>query len=179
MNRLLWWASAVASYVVIVGIASMVVKSSRRRPYFEPDLNRNDQLAGLLLGSAKGMIVAACFATAIEKYTLGYLKGVPWIEEHARGSLALEWNRTYQPVPRLWTSAPVQHYVSQIQRMGLQGAFTNTNNASSPEHPSTPKSPSSTASESTKVGSSPDLPAEIARAVEAIEGDLKGLSPRN
>src|SRR5262249_61189010 len=98
----------------------MVVKSYRRRPYFEPDLNRNDQLAGLLLGSAKGIIVAACLATAIEKYALDYLKGVPWIEVHAQGSLALDWNRTYQPVPWLWSSAPVQHYVSQIQRMGLQ-----------------------------------------------------------
>jgi uncharacterized membrane protein required for colicin V production len=64
MDRILWWTSAVASYVVVVGLASLAIKMMRRPdPSGLPEARRDDQFAGFLLGAAKGALVAA-FLTA-------------------------------------------------------------------------------------------------------------------
>src|SRR4051794_411063 len=54
LDRLLWWASAVLSYVVMVGLGSLTVKMYRRRTFGEAEPSRADQFAGFLLGAAKG-----------------------------------------------------------------------------------------------------------------------------
>jgi hypothetical protein len=185
LDRLLWWSSAVACYVVMVGVATLLVKSVRRRPYFEPDLNRNDQLAGLLLGAAKGTVVAVFLATAIETYALDYVKGLPWAADHAKGSMALEWNKLYRPVPWIWGAPPVQHYVSHIRRMGLQSPTENAARqpAAEPSGKATEPASVQTASRPPRMALPAEdqtgSPSEVARAIDKIEHELKKLEPRN
>ena len=81
---------------------------------------RNDQFAGFLLGGAKGLVVAAFVAAAILRYGSQPIETVPWAAEQVKTSLAVQWTETYQPVPRIWSSPPVRHFVDHIQRMGLQ-----------------------------------------------------------
>src|SRR4051812_30165476 len=59
VDRLLWWSSAVISYVVLVGLATLIVKLYRRQPFGIEERNRTDQLAGMILGAAKGLVIAA------------------------------------------------------------------------------------------------------------------------
>ncbi|HEX8200072.1 MAG TPA: CvpA family protein, partial [Isosphaeraceae bacterium] len=49
LDKLLWWAAAVASYVVMTGVATWLVRAYRRHPYGESDPHRGDQSAGALL----------------------------------------------------------------------------------------------------------------------------------
>jgi uncharacterized membrane protein required for colicin V production len=121
VDRILWWVSAVVTYVVLVGLVTLVIKMTRR-----PEIpgiresGRNDQFAGFLLGAAKGLLVA-CFLTAgVEKYALKYIGVMPWAEEQVKTSWAIKCNEQYRPVARIWSSTPVKHYVAQIHRMGLQ-----------------------------------------------------------
>jgi uncharacterized membrane protein required for colicin V production len=121
VDRLLWWVSAVVAYVVLVGVASLVIKMTRR-----PEIpgiaqsGRNDQFAGFMLGATKGVVVAAFATAAIQKYAIEYLTPVPWAEEQVKTSWAIKWSETYRPVPRIWSSRPVQHFVNYVERMGLR-----------------------------------------------------------
>jgi uncharacterized membrane protein required for colicin V production len=119
LDRLLWWSAAVISYVFAVGLASLAVKMYRRRPFGEVEPNRTDQFAGFFLGAVKGGLIAAFLTAGFQNHALGWIKGVDWAEEQTKGSYALEWNGRYQPAEKVWTSQPVQHYVTQIKRMGL------------------------------------------------------------
>jgi uncharacterized membrane protein required for colicin V production len=120
VDRLLWWVAAGASYFLLVGIATLLVKLSRRRALGEAELNYNDRFAGFFLGLLKGMAIAAALAAGVQAYALDYLKAVTWAVQQAEGSRALEWNSRYQPWAKVWSSPPVQHYVSHIRRMGIQ-----------------------------------------------------------
>lgn len=54
IDRLLWWVSAVATYVVLVGTAMLIIKMTRRPEI--PGISqkgRNDQFAGFALGGMK------------------------------------------------------------------------------------------------------------------------------
>jgi uncharacterized membrane protein required for colicin V production len=121
VDRLLWWVSAVVAYVVLVGVASLVIKMTRR-----PEIpgiaqaGRNDQFAGFMLGATKGLLVATFMAAGIERYALEQVKSVAWADEQVKVSWALKWSETYRPVPRLWSSRPVQHFVNYVERMGLR-----------------------------------------------------------
>jgi uncharacterized membrane protein required for colicin V production len=121
VDRLLWWVSAVMTYVALVGIATLVVKMTKR-PEIPgiSETRRNDQFAGFLLGAMKGLLLAAFLAAGIQKYGLEQVKTVAWAEEQAKASWALQWSAAYQPVPRIWSSRPVQHFVNHVNRMGLQ-----------------------------------------------------------
>jgi uncharacterized membrane protein required for colicin V production len=120
VDRLLWWVSAVVAYVVLVGVATLIIKMTRR-----PEIpgiaqsGRNDQFAGLMLGATKGLLVAAFAVAAIERYAMEHLKMVAWADEQVRTSWSLKWSETYRPVPRIWSSRPVQHFVNYVDRMGL------------------------------------------------------------
>ena len=121
IDRLLWWVSAVISYIVVVGVATLVIKMTRR-----PEIpgmaqsSRNDQFAGFMLGAAKGVLIAAFAAAGVQKYAMQQIKTVAWADEQAKTSWALKWNDRYQPAPRIWASPPVQHFVSYVERMGLR-----------------------------------------------------------
>lgn len=123
LDRLLWWASAAVSYVVTAGLATWVVRASRRRrmihPLMEPESDRGDQGAGFLLGGLKGGVVAAFLASAIVQYGAPEVESVPWAAEQFETSKALAWSRQYRPAERIWTSAPVQSFVAEIRRNGL------------------------------------------------------------
>jgi uncharacterized membrane protein required for colicin V production len=123
VDRILWWGSAVVSFVVLVGFASLVIKMTRR-----PEIpgiaqsSRNDQFAGFMLGATKGLLAAAFATAAIQKYAMDQLKAVAWAEDQVKTSWAFKWSETYRPVPRIWSSRPVQHFVNYIDRMGLHEA---------------------------------------------------------
>jgi uncharacterized membrane protein required for colicin V production len=120
MDRMLWWASAVASYVVVVGVATLAFKMMRR-----PDASgklearRDDQFAGFLFGAAKGALVAMFLTAAVQKYGLEAAKKHEWAARQMENSKALLWNEKYQPVPKIWESQPVRRFVEHIQRNGL------------------------------------------------------------
>ncbi|SIO66128.1 Uncharacterized membrane protein, required for colicin V production [Singulisphaera sp. GP187] len=120
MDRMLWWSAAVASYLILVGLASLAVKLSRRQPYgMEDESRRGDQFAGSLLGIAKALVVATFLVAGIEKYAVAHLKAVPWAEQQIATSRSMALNAQYHPVPRIWATPPVQHFVKHVQRMGL------------------------------------------------------------
>ncbi len=121
IDRLLWWVSAVISYIVVVGVATLVIKMTRR-----PEIpgiaqsSRNDQFAGFMLGAAKGVLIAAFAAAGLQKYAMQQIKTVAWADEQAKTSWALKWNDQYRPAPRIWASPPVRHFVSYVEHMGLR-----------------------------------------------------------
>ena len=81
---------------------------------------RNDQFAGFMLGASKGVLMAAFATAAIQKYGMEPIKSVPWAEEQVKTSWAAKWNEDYHPVPRIWSSPPVRHFVNYVERMGLR-----------------------------------------------------------
>jgi uncharacterized membrane protein required for colicin V production len=121
IDRLLWWVAAAVSYVVLVGVATLIIKMTRR-----PEIpgiaqsGRNDQFAGFMLGATKGLLIAAFATAGIQNYAMEHVKAVPLAEEQVKTSWALKWSETYRPVPRIWSSRPVQHFVNYIERMGLR-----------------------------------------------------------
>jgi uncharacterized membrane protein required for colicin V production len=120
IDRLLWWVSAVVTYLLLVAVAMVVVKMTRR-PAIPgiPQSDRNDQFAGFFLGAAKGLLIAAFLAAGIQNYGLEHAKNVSWAEDQAKASWALKWNEAYQPARKIWASKPVQHFVNHIHRMGI------------------------------------------------------------
>lgn len=172
VDRLLWWSSAVASYVVLVGVVMLALKMSRRKAIGEFEPRRNDQFAGFLLGSAKGVVVAALLLAAFEKYATEHLKNLPWIEQQANASRTLRWSTRYQPVPKVWAMPPVQHFVNHIQRMGL----------ASPKELAEESEPVATADQTPKLALPPAPAAEVGangfdrelnEAVRSIEEQLR------
>jgi uncharacterized membrane protein required for colicin V production len=120
VDRLLWWSAAAVSYVVLVGLATLITHHYRRQAFGLAEPRRNDQYAGFALGALKGAVVALFLVAAIERFALERIKGITWAEEQLQTSKAVKWNDQFQPVPRIWASPPVQHFVNHIQRMGLK-----------------------------------------------------------
>jgi uncharacterized membrane protein required for colicin V production len=121
VDRVLWWVSAVLTYVVLAGAATLIIKITRR-PEIPglPEVRRNDQFAGLLVGLVKGALIAVFLTAAIQKFALSHIQSITWAEDQAKNSHALKWNEVYHPAGRIWRSQPVTHFVNHIQRMGLQ-----------------------------------------------------------
>ena len=71
VDRLLWWVAAVTCYLVLVGVATLLVKLSRKKTLGEPEPRYNDQFAGFLLGLIKGAAVAASLAVWIIAFMTG------------------------------------------------------------------------------------------------------------
>ena len=120
IDRLLWWVSAVATNLVLVAVAMLVVKMTKRPEI--PGISqsgRNDQFAGFFVGATKGLLVAVFLAAGIQNYAMDQVKTVTWAEEQVKTSWALKWNEAYQPARKIWASRPVRHLVDHIQRMGL------------------------------------------------------------
>jgi uncharacterized membrane protein required for colicin V production len=121
VDRLLWWVSFVVTYLVLAGVAMLVVKMTRRPEI--PGISqsgRNDQFAGFFLGASKGLLIVAFMAAGIQNYGLEQAKNVSWAEDQAKASWALKWNETYQPARKIWASKPVRHLVEHVKRMGFK-----------------------------------------------------------
>ena len=177
VDRMLWWASAVVSYFVIVGIASLAVSVSRRQTFGIAEPNRGDQFAGLGLGLIKGLIVASFLVAALEKYAKPQIARIDWAGDQIKSSTSWDWNERYHPAAQIWSAPPVQRFVNHIQRMGLM---------SPPGKPEPePEKPMQTASRSPKLsvpltGLAPrtdGLDPEMIRSVESLKSQLDALYP--
>jgi Colicin V production protein len=135
LDRMLWWSSAVVSYLTMVGLATLAVKLYRRRPYGEPEPNRADQFAGMLLAAGKSAVIAAFLIGALDKYALTWIKQVPWATELTKASTVLTWHERYHPSDKIWEAAPVQHFVGYVQKMGVAGPSGTTTDAPSATEP--------------------------------------------
>jgi uncharacterized membrane protein required for colicin V production len=120
VDRLLWWSAVAIAYVVLVGLATLLFKLSRRQAFGLAEPRRNDQYAGFALGAAKGLVVVMLLVAALEKYAVERVKGIVWADEQVQGSKVLKWNAQYQPGMRIWESPPVRHFVDHVQQMGLK-----------------------------------------------------------
>jgi uncharacterized membrane protein required for colicin V production len=176
VDRLLWWVSAVATYIVLVGIALLIVKMTRRPEI--PGISqsgRNDQFAGFMLGAIKGLAIAALLAAGILKYGAQPIETVSWAQEQVKTSWALRFSETYQPVPTIWATRPVRHFVDHIQRMGLQkpGEEAQSAAATGPQEESPVRTASRTADrDSTGGGGSASETATTARSAVPAEAPL-------
>ncbi len=123
MDRILWWIAAAVSYVLLVGLTTLIIQLSRNPPPKDSPLNarREDQIGGLLIGLGKGLLVAASLATTAVSYNALLIQNVPWIERQCRGSYTLAWTAVYRPIPRLLATVPVRNFVEHITRNGLKG----------------------------------------------------------
>jgi hypothetical protein len=119
LDRMLWWTSAVVTYLTIVGLGSLAVKLYRKRPYGEPEPNRADQFAGMLLAGAKAAVVAAFLVGGLDKYGLVWVKQTGWASDLTNSSVVLGWQEQYRPSEKIWTAAPVQHFVAHVRQMGI------------------------------------------------------------
>jgi uncharacterized membrane protein required for colicin V production len=117
-DRILWWTSAVLTYVVSVGLATLLVKMKRKRAFDESEQNRTDQFGGFLLGGIKGGLMATFIVAGLGKYVAPRVASVDWAAEQANTSYALKWDGQYHPAEKVWTSQPVQHFVGEVRRMG-------------------------------------------------------------
>jgi uncharacterized membrane protein required for colicin V production len=121
VDRILWWVAAVLVYVLLVGLGTLIIKMTKRPEI--PGITqsaRNDQFAGFLLGGAKGFLVAAFATAGIHNYAMDQVKSITWAQDQVNASWAIKWNEEYRPASRIWASRPVRHFVTHIQRMGLQ-----------------------------------------------------------
>jgi len=187
MDRILWWSSAVASYVLLVGVATLAVKLYRRQTYGvleEP--NRSDQFAGSLLGAAKATVVAAFILAGVEKYALNHLKQLPWAAKQVETSRTMALNERYQPVPRLWATAPVQHFVRHVQQMGLsRPAEGDAPVEPAPADPAIPPVRTASRTPQLQLGAqetanpfdTSNLDPEVVEAVQAIQSELARTRP--
>jgi uncharacterized membrane protein required for colicin V production len=135
LDRILWWTSAVLVYVVAVGLASLIIKMQRRRPFGESEPNRTDQFAGFLLGGIKGALVVTFLVAGLQKYAVPRVKGIDWADEQASSSYALKWDGQYHPAERVWTLVPVQHFVGEVKRMGMPAKSSGDSPPTSPLEP--------------------------------------------
>lgn len=174
VDRMLWWSAAVASYLILVGLATLAVKLYRRQPYGMDEPRRGDQFAGSLFGIAKALVIATFLVAGVEKYAVAHLKSIPWAQQQVETSRSMALNAQYHPVPRIWAAPPVQHFVRHVQRMGL-------NHSEETEQPQEATPPVRTASRTPQLQlSTPDqadldpsrLDAEVADAIETIRQEL-------
>jgi uncharacterized membrane protein required for colicin V production len=119
LDRILWWSSAVVSYIVLVGLITLAIQLTKSPPVpGAVATRRGDRIGGLLLGAAKSGLIVAFLAAGVEKYA-EVARKISWADRQLDGSYALAWTTKYRPVPRLWATAPVRHFVEQIQQNGL------------------------------------------------------------
>jgi len=147
LDRMLWWSSAVVAYITMVGLGTLAVKLYRRRPYGEPEPNHADQFAGLLLAAGKTAVIASFLIAAFDKNAPSWVKQIPWVNDLTHASTAMTWHTQYHPSERIWSAAPVQHLVTQVQVMGLTPP---TDKPATPAIPETP--PVQTASRPPQLG---------------------------
>ncbi len=134
VDRLMWWVSAVVTYVVLVGFITLIIKMTRRPEVPGiPQTTRNDQYAGFLLGALKGLLIAAFATAGVQKYASEQIKMVAWADDQVKASWAMKWNDEFQPAARIWASRPVRHFVTCVRRMGIQNPSARSGSPTSQE----------------------------------------------
>jgi uncharacterized membrane protein required for colicin V production len=181
--RLLWWSAAALAYVLLVGLAMLILKFSRRQAFGIAEPRRNDQYAGFALGAVKGVVVALFLVAGLQKYAFDRVKGIAWAQEQVSSSFAVRWNDHYHPATTIWTSPPIQHFVDHVQRMGLSSPdASSVSPGTDPKplqaaggHPPRLQIPSP--SDWSPGLNTTGLDPELTRAVEAIEQALEKAAP--
>ena len=181
VDRLLWWSSAAVSYIILVGLASLIVNLSRRQAFGIAEPRRNDQFAGFVLGALKGLVVAMFLTAGVQKYAIDRVAGIAWAEDQIKTSKMLKWNAQYEPVPRIWESPPVRHFVKQVQRQGLTSPDANDaalGPALKPLQASSNRTPRLHIPSTSSWGlDATGLDTEVQRAVEALKKELARRRP--
>ncbi len=189
LDRILWWVAAVVSFIVLVGLTTLAIQLTRTPPPpGAPKSRRDDQFGGLLLGAAKGLLVTAFLAAAVEKYGADVVRSSQWAQRQTNGSYALKWTERYQPVPRIWSTPPVQSFVQHIQRNGLGGAMPPELDPQVPRQAAaegqTEKRfprldmPNAEAPPSDQAAPTLDLDADLAHEIEGYKSELENRLPR-
>ena len=121
LDRLLWWSSAVASFVMMSGMAGWVVRSRRRRfrRDDEPDQGRSGAGAGFLLGALKGLVTAAFLAAGVLRYAPSRVEPGGAFASQLNRSIAIAWAEKYRPAEQIWASRPVQAVLAHIRARGF------------------------------------------------------------
>jgi uncharacterized membrane protein required for colicin V production len=170
MDRILWWVSAVVAYIVLVGLTTLAIQMMRTSaPPGMARSSRGDQFAGFLLGAAKGLLVAALLIATLQTYGTGLVQNVTWVQQLTNESKALKWTDQYQPVPKIWSTPAVRHFVHQIQRNGLKQP-----GPSDGDEPGQVAEAESEPEAQTEAETTND---EIAKAVEGLKAQLQLRGP--
>lgn len=120
MDRILWWSSAAISYVVLVGVVTLLINLTRRPDASgKVETRRDNQFAGFLLGAAKGALAAVFLVAGVQKYADALVGRFDWASRAMADSKAMEWSRRWEPAPKIWESPPVRRFVEHIQHNGL------------------------------------------------------------
>jgi uncharacterized membrane protein required for colicin V production len=189
LDAILWWVSAVASYIVLVGLITLAIQMMRTPP--PPGMarsSRNDQFAGFLLGAAKGLLVAAFLtaglqalqayatelvpnATWVQQQITQLVRNATWVQQQMNESRALKWTDQYQPVPKILATPAVRNFVNQIQRNGLKQPSPSEGDEPRQvaEAQSEPEAKAEAETETTND--------EIAKAVEELKAQLQLRGP--
>lgn len=189
LDRILWWVAAVVSYIVLVGLTTLAIQLTRTpRPPDAPRSRRDDQFGGLMVGTAKGLLVAAFLAAAVEKYGTEIARNIPWAKSQTTGSYALKWTAQYRPASRIWAAPPVRSFVEHIQRNGLKGQIeteaekqlARQNSVDEEAVTRLPRLdlPSAEAPLPDAVPPSPDFDRDLVNEIERIKSELEARGPR-
>ncbi len=167
MDRLLWWGSFGASFLLLVGIGSWMLRLSRRNPIGEPEPDYFDQVGGFLLGGAKGVVVAAFLTAGFEYYVHDVVRKIDGVETYVKDSVALKWNEQHHPAERVWKTPVVRAFVAYVKKMGLGG---------SGEVGAAPEGEFQTAASRNTpkldIDTSSDLESDVQRTIDALRRDV-------
>jgi hypothetical protein len=120
IDRVLWWAAAVLSYIVVSGVPTSLVRLVRSRPAAELDPRWGDNGMGFLLGVAKALITVSFLTWGLESFAVPrYANDSGWVGKQLNTSRGLELARRHQPGRQIWTSEPVQMVVNRVKTRGL------------------------------------------------------------
>lgn len=107
-SKMLWWTCAFLIYVVLAGVAATIVKLIDRQISKDFPGRGLSRALGLMLGAAKGGLIAAVIAFGLVKH-----EASPWlaiaspVKDQMVESHAVLWTREHQPVPMIWNWMPV------------------------------------------------------------------------
>ena len=99
------------------------------------------------------------------------VQNAAWVQQQTNGSRALKWTDQYQPVPKIWSTPAVRHFVNQIQRNGLKQPSPSEGDEPRQvaEAQSEPEAEAEAETETTND--------EIAKAVEGLKAQLQLRGP--
>ncbi len=129
LRELLWWGSAVVSYISVIAICKFLTKlgikglRTAKRPGPDAEAteesirqtHRADRFAGFSFGLLKGAVLVAFLTFGLRSVVIDRLDGYTWVREASENSRALTLDRDYQPASRIWNWQPVQTLIAQVQ----------------------------------------------------------------
>lgn len=116
-SKILWWALVFISYIVMAGLASLMVKlADRKLPKDFPGRGLS-KAGGLILGLAKGGLLAALVATGALNYG-PKLQSLFDVESILSESQATAWVKDNQPIDTVWNWSPVVSFRTHVYDKG-------------------------------------------------------------